>query len=424
MKTDTPDMLRDIKPSTGAATQLAAIGPEDKYITIDPTYSPFKYVYKKHTQFAVQQEEGYFGSGFMFGRTCPVVIGLRGDLVNDGWLEIRLPVLQETTGTWVPWIGYAIIKMWRLYIGESLVQTCPREWAHYMHVARVSEGKLIGLDAMVGKDPLDVSTEHTLFVPMPFFFSQAASTKDKNPLPICALSNASSKTAGVRVEVDVESFENLVNKSSSGAAPNPTLLECTALFDYVLLADEERTSFVGFGNRILFKTVLSASSRAYSILPDGGTGAMSSVKVRMGSFNLPVASIMVVAGDENAASDKSLFTYKTIDSMDLFLTSQKRFDTRPGSYFSTQQAYSFGQRVPKIGSNIYTYAFTLPWVHGAQEYDKNDGHVDLGRAFSEPTVRVNGITDATKPPCAVTVFAECYSFLTCEDGFASVDRVG
>lgn len=422
IKMDTPDLLRDIRPTEGSAVQLAALGPEDKYLTIDPSYSHFRFAYKKHTHFAVNQEEAYFASGFLFGRTCTLGVGLRGDLLNDAWLEIRLPAVTGAVGTWVPWIGYALTKEWRLYIGDVLVQTVPREWTHYLHVSGAPSTKIDGLDAMVGKEALDISVEHTLYVPMPFFFARAASTTEKNPLPICALSNASARTAGVKVEVDVESFSNLVNLTSTASLTSPTEMTCIAVLDYVILSEEERASFIGFGNRLLFKTVLTSSSRAYAVTPSGGTTALATSKVRLSAINLPVASFVTIASDENAAQNKTLFTYRTIDSFDLFLTSQKRFETRPGDHFAKQQFYSFGHRVPQIGSNIYSYSFEAPWTPGKRP--RNSGHVDSGRAFSEPTMKANGVSDAANPPAVVRVMAEVYSFLTCENGFATTDRVG
>ena len=330
--------------------------------------------------------------------------------------------MTGATGSWVPWVGYALAKEWRLYIGDVLVQTVPREWTHHLHVSRSPATKLAGLDAMVGKDALDATVAHTLYVPVPLFFAQAASTAEKNPLPICALSNASSRTAGVRIEVDVESFANLVNLATSTELVAPTEMTCTAILDYVVLSDEERASFLGFGNRVLFKTVLTSSSRAYDFAPTGGATALAATKVRLGSINLPVASLATIAGDENAAQNKTLFAYRAIDSIDLFLTSRKRFDTRPGDYFSKQQFYSFGSRVPPVGSNIHSYSFEVPWTPGKRP--RNAGHVDSGKAFTEPTMRVNGVGNAASPPALVTVMAEVYSFLTCQNGFATTDRVG
>ena len=422
VKMDTPDLLRDIRPTEGSAVQLAALGPEDKYLTIDPSYSPFRFAYKKHTPFAVNREEESFSNGFLFGRTCTLGIGLRGDLLNDAWLEIQLPAVTGATGTWVPWVGYALAKEWRFYIGDVLVQSVPREWTHFLHVSGAPATKIDGLDSMVGKDALDITVAHTLYVPVPLFFAQAASTAEKNPLPICALSNASSRTAGVKVEVDVETFANLVNLTTSTELVAPSSMTCTAVLDYVILSDEERASFIGFGNRLLFKTVLASTSRAYTYTPAGGTAELATTRVRLGSINLPVASFVTIASDENAAQNKTLFTYRTVDSLDLFLTSQKRFDTRPGDYFSKQQFYSFGARVPPLGSNIYPYSFAAPWTPGKRP--RNAGHVDSGSAFSEPTMCVHGVGNAASPPALVTVLAEVYSFLTCERGFASVDRVG
>lgn len=415
-----PNALKDIRPDSGAAIELAALGPEDKFLTIDPSYSFFRAAYRRPTPFAIQQQEEYFRNGFAFGRTCVLALGLQGDLVNDAWLELQLPALGA--GAWVPYVGYAAVRTWRFYVGDVLVQTIPRDWMFFEHSTRVRASKLAGLDAMVGAAPLDASVAHTLYVPMPFFFASMAAAR-KVALPVAAASNAAASTnaAPVRIEIDVEALNALVRLSAPAPGPAPAALACTALVDYVLLGDEERASVIGYAHRILFRAVLSASAPAYLLSSAGVAAPLSAAPVRLDGFNLPIATLVVVAKDEDDASNGTLFEYRRIDAIDLFLTSQKRFETRPGSYFSLPQFYDHADGVPSVAANVYQYAFTVP---RALHHLVNAGHVDAGRAFLDPTLRAHGVQNAAAPPARVLVLAEAYSFLTLEDGFARLDRVG
>ena len=54
---------------TGAVLQLAAYGPQDKYLTGNPQITYFVSVYKRYTNFAVQWQELLFNGQIDFGKT-------------------------------------------------------------------------------------------------------------------------------------------------------------------------------------------------------------------------------------------------------------------------------------------------------------------------------------------------------------------
>lgn len=415
------DSLRDIKPGYGTGVQLAAIGPEDSWLTIEPQTTFFKAVYKSHTNFAVTTEEQFFQSGFKFGFTNTLVLPLAGEALTDAWLEIELPAISAT-GTWVEDVGFAMIKEWRLIIGETLVQYVPRDWSRYCSLARVDSEKNAGLLSMIGSGPLDVSVSHTLYIPLPFFFCSAGSSPGglRTVLPIGALSNASSKTGGVRVEAVAEDLSNLVNLTTSPSSSLPTSISnATVLLDYALMDTMERAAFLAFGHRILYRSIVKSEEPAYDSLSDGTASTRASTTVGLDGVNRNVANLVILATDENEASKKTLFKYRSINSIDLFLNGQqKRFATRPGDYFALVVPYDRIGGVPEPGSNVYTYSFVAP---GTCQTD-NGGHVDLS-AFSRPILRASGVGGDSSSPAVIRVLSECYNFLTVRDGFAKTDRV-
>ena len=52
---------------TGGLLQLAAYGPQDLYLTGNPQITFFIAVYKRHTNFAIEQMRQYFHGNINFG---------------------------------------------------------------------------------------------------------------------------------------------------------------------------------------------------------------------------------------------------------------------------------------------------------------------------------------------------------------------
>jgi hypothetical protein len=416
------DSLRDIKPGYGTGVQLAAVGPEDAWLTIKPETTFFRKVYRKHSNFAITNEEQYFQNGFVFGKTNAVVLPLAGEAVVDAWLEIELPALSAT-GTWVEDVGFAIVKEWRFIVGDALIESVPREWSKYASIGRVASEKMDALATMTGSSALDVSVAHTLYIPLPFFFCAdgLSPTGQRTVLPIAALSNATSKTGGVRFEAVAEDLANLVNLTSSPTAALPSSISAaTVLLDYTMMDLAERAAFLAFGHRILYRQIIVSEAPAYDSMTDGTASAKVATTVGLDGVNRDCANLLVLATDENAASKQTLFKFRTIGSIDLYLNGQqKRFATRPGDYFALAVPYDKINGVPAYGSNAYVYSFV---AQGTGSTD-NGGHVDLS-AFSRPIVRATNIgNNSSSSPAVVKVLAECYNFMTIRDGFAKTDRV-
>ena len=419
-KVEGVDLLKNIRPSGGAAIEIAAVGPEDNWLSVNPSYSPFRKAYMRHTNFALNTVAQWFEQGFRFGTTNIAVVPLSGDVVTAGVLEVRLPALAAT-GTWVPYVGLALVREWRLLIGDQLVQTTTRDWQYFQTTSRTPATKRAGLDAMVGAAPLDVSVEHVLYVPIPFFFSTGDATTPKLTLPVSSLSNAGSSKP-TRMELIAEDVANLVNLTSPAPLP-ASLSDAALLLDYVYLSDAERSAFVAFGHRMLYGAVVAVEARAYGAQADGTIAPKAFAPVRLDGVNKNVTNLAVVACDEDAARRKTLFSYRAIGSIDLYLNGQqKRFQTRPGDYFSRVVPYAHGGTPDSDDrrTNVYRYSFTAPGTFRERD---NAGHVNLA-AFGNPTLRANGVsTPDPTVPMKIIVMCEYLNFLTTENGFARVETV-
>lgn len=399
------DPLRDVKPSQGAGVQLEAAGPQDRFLFVNPERTFFKAVNRRHTPFAIQTHEDYFYGDFRLGATNIAPISLLGDLLNDAWLQVTLPALGNAgNARWVPWVGYAMIKSVSLRIGTNVVETLTRDWMYIRHVLDTPSSKVDGYDATVGKDPLDASETHVLFVPLPFFFCRRGSERDRQPLPLVNMTNTT-----LRVVVEAEEWRNLLTVDGDAELPAATDVTVSLLYDYVLLEEEELSAFKLKHQTIMHDTAVELDAPAFTVA-SGASTPLVNVPVRLRSINLPVTALYFVLQDEDAARAKTLFRYVQPRQAVLYLSSQKRFEERPGAYFSVANQYSFGRRCNSVGVGLYSFRL--------EAVGPPSGHVCMS-AFDEPTLVLSpppGQGDGLK----VTVIARTVNWLTLAQGVASL----
>lgn len=78
----------------GATAQIAAPGAGDQYLVHNPQITLWKNVWRRYTNFALEQIKQTWTGDSDFGKKCTVVLSKSGDLVSDCWLEIKLPSLD------------------------------------------------------------------------------------------------------------------------------------------------------------------------------------------------------------------------------------------------------------------------------------------------------------------------------------------
>ncbi len=74
----------------GGLLQLYSKGPQDVFLTGNPTITFFKKVYRKHTNLAVEEMEQVFVGEKIFGKRIRCKIERKGDLLKDMYLKIKL----------------------------------------------------------------------------------------------------------------------------------------------------------------------------------------------------------------------------------------------------------------------------------------------------------------------------------------------
>ena len=103
----------------GGILQLVAYGAQDIYITGKPEMTFFKYVFKRHTNFAIECITQTFSGSADFGKKLSCTLSRNGDLISRAFLKFKIGALSGgTTFTrWCNGAGYALVSDVTLNIG-------------------------------------------------------------------------------------------------------------------------------------------------------------------------------------------------------------------------------------------------------------------------------------------------------------------
>ena len=359
----------------GGLMQLVAYGAQDIYLTGNPQITFFKVVYRRHTNFAVESIEQTFNGQAEFGKRVTATISRNGDLIQQMYLEVVLPVIGNDGQMWTYGVGNALVKQAEIEIGGQLIDRQYGDWMNIWTELTTPAGKRGGYDNMVG-NKLPTGTIQTgtltagvnvqrLYVPLQFWFN-------RNPglaLPLIAL-----QYHEVKLNLELRSAGELVNV----AAPDVTTgLICKLYVDYVYLDTDERRRFAQVSHEYLIEQVQFTGSESRAATENSKNVTLN--------FNHPVKELVWVHTQAihtalDAATGNRWFNYsgiaagaaQDIDSFTsalLQLNGHDRFSVRFADYFRKVQNYEHHTRCPRVGKEldtddarnqyIYSYSFAL-----------------------------------------------------------------
>ena len=354
----------------GGLMQLVAYGAQDVYLTGNPKVTFFQAVYRRHTNFAMENiEQTVNGTAANSGRVS-VTIARNGDLVSEMYVELKAKTglatsTVDSTVADACWVAERAIKDVELSVGgQRIDKTYQKFWRLYSELY-LDESK----KASWGK--MTTAVDGQVFLPLIFFFN-------RNPglaLPLIAL-----QYHEVRLDFDLsEQFDTHTDGSTFKVYAN-----------YIYLDTEERRRYAQKGHEFLIEQVQHTG--VDSVTASGGTK-----QVRL-SYNHPVKELVwaLSAGDaqsglwnftkhktsgtivleSNAAAVSNVlvptslsgapmlstagtkvFTEEaagTIDTFKLVLNGQDRMKEQSGKYFNQLQSYQH-----HTGSPIRGYLLIL-----------------------------------------------------------------
>ena len=377
----------------GGLMQLVAYGAQDIYLTGNPQITFFKVVYRRHTNFSMESIECTFNGTVDFGRKSNVTVSRNGDLIGAMYLEIKLPMLNQTqSGTKMQWtngIGNALIKSVDVEIGGQQIDKHYGEWLDIWGELNVDKNHRDTYDEMVGHTvkatDANANFNRTLYVPLRFWFN-------RNPglaLPLIAL-----QYHEVKINLELENANQLVRNSGGGAADLSgstiqdstgaavAITSCNLYVDYIYLDTDERRRFAQVSHEYLIEQVQHTGVES---LESGS----ASEKVTL-NFNHPVKSLhWVIQNDtylngssvvtnssgtqaidvgKNVSGGQKLVYYvkeaeansnrnDTFETAKLMLNGHDRAPVRDSDYFRLVQNYQHMDACPT--KTIYTYSFAL-----------------------------------------------------------------
>ena len=408
----------------GGLLQLVAVGKQDVFLTGNPQITWFKFVYRRHTNFAVEAVEMYSDNEPDFGKKISWLVPRSGDLLGPCILEITLPELfLSTTGESVAYvnsIGHALIKEISVTIGEQEIDRQTGEWMEIWSSLTTSESQKFGFYDMMGK--VDGYSQPTLvgplklYVPLQFWFC-------KNPglyLPLLAL-----QYHPVRINITFRPIQECfwtptVIVDCTDITVKPAHITSLTLYgDFVYLDVDERRRFVSTAHEYLIEQIQYTSQIA---IPPSS----QSIPVPI-EFNHPIREFIWVLQRQAVINNKEWFNFSSLSVNEtgvrtdilatavLQLDGFDRFQVRDAPYFRLVQPW---QRHTTIPSDDYIYCYSLAL---RPEELQPSGSMNASRIDS---IVLQITTDQTTTPpignSTIRVYATNHNVLRVVDGFGGV----
>lgn len=168
----------------GGIIQLVARGVQDMFISDNPQITFFKMVYRRHTNFSIEQVPQTFTHTANFGKKVSCIVSRSGDLIGSTFLVITLPQIPQlynsdgtvddiTKFSWIRKIGFGIIKEIEIEIGGQSIDKHYGEWLNIW--SDIVGSKNHDINNAIGNikiiyDPSSSKPEFKLFIPLQFWF--------------------------------------------------------------------------------------------------------------------------------------------------------------------------------------------------------------------------------------------------------------
>ena len=429
----------------GGLMQLVAYGAQDVFLTGNPKVTFFQAVYKRHTNFAMENiEQTINGSATKDGRVS-VTVARNGDLIGEMYLELKTKVLATRAGKAAPdacWVAERAVKDVELSIGGQRIDKHYQRWWRLYSELNLDESKKVNWGKMTTAASGLATSQ--VFLPLIFFFN-------RNPglyLPLIAL-----QYHEVRLDFDLSSqFDDYFSNSIK------------VWGNYVYLDTEERRRFAQKGNEYLIEQVQHTGTDSVEV----ATG--TKVKQVRLSYNHPVKEL-VWCFNNGTSSNAQLWNFTSnvstadsvqldsnvsaqgvgsncfvpttwgtgcpmlageslaqwceegvadaghsvgpLDTFKLILNGQDRFKEQSGKYFNQVQPFNHHSGCPYPG--VYSYSFALKPEEHQPTGTCNFSRIDNAQV----EVTMKGNTDTTAN-ASLNMFAVNYNVLRIQSGMGGL----
>ena len=348
----------------GGLMQLVAYGAQDIYLTGNPQITFFKVVYRRHTNFSMEEIEQTPNGEANFGQTASYTISRNGDLVHKMYFEFTPNGSLTSAGTNVTaHLGHSLLKEVECEIGGQKID---KHYSHWLATwNQLTEVNPTGASEAVGSTTCDEPTSNaTLYQMMSHNHKGAGSTTElsgspnkvmvplqfwfnRNPglaLPLIAL-----QYHEVKIKITFAAAGDLLGTpTGTSTLQNPTLWA-----QYIYLDTDERRRFAQVSHEYLIEQ-----------LQFQDTSKSKSMNL---NFNHPVKELVwgkapvLATGDTDPSLSHALIEPTTSHKKFLLkLNGHDRFAERDREYFTRQQVYDhhtgFGGTFKRDSICVYSFA--------------------------------------------------------------------
>ena len=443
----------------GGLMQLVAYGAQDVFLTGNPKVTFFQAVYKRHTNFAMENIQQTTNGSITNSGRVSVTIARNGDLIGDMYVELKTKAADVSTRAGdasvasTCWAAERAINQVELTIGGQRIDKHYQRWWRLYSELYLDETKKAQWAKMTSSPIGAVTGGSTVYLPLIFFFNRNAGLY----LPLIAL-----QYHEVRIDFDLSSeFETYLQTGTF-----------TVWGNYVYLDTEERRRFAQKGHEYLIEQVQHTGNDTVS--------ASSTTQVRL-SYNHPVKELVwcfsgassseanlwnfttqahtsnavVLDLDTNAldndtanaialapitqatgvpmmllghnhdnletnvstcqwieeGGDSGTRSVGPLDTFKLILNGQDRFKSQSGKYFNQVQPYCHHSGCPVPG--IYSYSFALKPEEHQPTGTCNFSRID--NAQVEVVLKSGATTNTT-----MNMFAVNYNVLRIQSGMGGL----
>ena len=320
----------------GGLMQLVAYGAQDVFLTGNPKVTFFQAVYKRHTNFAMENiEQTVNGSAGDSGRLS-VTVARNGDLIGDMYLEMTTAATlssHSNAALDACWVAERAVADIELSIGGQRIDKHYQKWWRLYSELCLDEAKKAQWGKMTS-NPTGAADK--VYLPLIFFFN-------RNPglyLPLIAL-----QYHEVRLDIDLAS-----NYSQYFSTNTPKVWGT-----YVYLDTDERRRFAQKGHEYLIEQVQHTGTDSVT--------AGSAKQVRL-SYNHPVKELVWCFN--NGGSNAQMWNFCSNAAADdvvlecnQFLGTTRQTEANAVSFSSTSMA---GVPMVALGGADAANVSTTSWL--------------------------------------------------------------
>jgi hypothetical protein len=404
----------------GGLMQLVARGQQDIYLTGSPTLSYFQFVYRKHTNFAMESVHQTFLSKPVLDKSSHTIatcrIGRIADLLYDVFFSFQLPAIYSDGNLrfkWIDKVANYMVYTASVRVDTNIIDIQYGEWLDIWNELTLTTSKRTAYDKMTGNtyeftNPTALNNRIVIennwldyqyypaytvvngvatpsipskrfFMPLNFWFT-------KNPglaLPLVAL-----QYQNIEISIEFRSIEELyqVYDTASGLYYSPSkyralyptadvsigrflvpggggpnaLIDIDAYLEcnYIFLDDEERRQVAANSTDYLVERVYRMETSGFTTV-----GVMDLI------MQNPIKEVIWILrrNDVNDYNEWSNFTYNMpsdasqptqiiLKTAKILWNGLDRFEEKPYEYFNQVQPYQYHTNSPRDGIQVYSFS--------------------------------------------------------------------